>query len=300
MSAEVVKLFNEGKFAEAQSKAKEVVSIRERKLGRNHLLLAASWRNLALVEIELKDMKAAESAFDRALEILESNQPLSNANERVHAEMLEAAAYFDVKNGTLGKSEVRLQRAIEIREKLDGKDAASVAVPLQTLGQIYHGRREYDKAVPVLTRALEIKFKGKNTLNEEDILLKKTVGCSLIKLERADEARQLNEKFRSSELTASKIPEIKTINAGVVNGRAIQLPKPAYPVEARRNRDAGAVAVEVLINEVGKVVFACAVSGAKTLQGPSENAAYLSKFSPTKLEGKPVKVSGVLTYNFVP
>ena len=50
--------------------------------------------------------------------------------------------------------------------------------------------------------------------------------------------------------------------------------------------------------ETGKVIFACAITGAKELQRTSEIAAYQSKFRPTTLEGKPAKVSGVIIYNF--
>ncbi|HUR97453.1 MAG TPA: energy transducer TonB [Pyrinomonadaceae bacterium] len=95
-------------------------------------------------------------------------------------------------------------------------------------------------------------------------------------------------------------PKYKQIMGGVLNGKAISLPKPAYPSEARANRDAGTVTIQILIDETGKVVQAGAVSGAPTLQFAAREAACHSKFSPTTLAGNPVKVSGVITYNFVP
>ena len=95
-------------------------------------------------------------------------------------------------------------------------------------------------------------------------------------------------------------PKATLVNGGVLNGKAIQLPKPAYPVEARRNRDSGTVNVLVYIDEEGKILRAGAVSGAPTLQWAAREAACGAKFSPTTLVGSPVKVSGVITYNFVP
>jgi periplasmic protein TonB len=95
-------------------------------------------------------------------------------------------------------------------------------------------------------------------------------------------------------------PVPKQISGGVLNGKATSLPKPAYPPAARAVRASGAVSVQVLIDENGNVVSASAVSGNPLLRAAAVSAARGAKFSPTKLSGQPVKVSGVITYNFVP
>jgi TonB family protein len=95
-------------------------------------------------------------------------------------------------------------------------------------------------------------------------------------------------------------PFPKTISGGVLNGRAISLPIPEYPPAAMAVRAAGAVSVQVLIDENGDVISASAVSGHPLLRAAAESAARGAQFSPTLLEGNPVKVSGVITYNFVP
>jgi protein TonB len=92
----------------------------------------------------------------------------------------------------------------------------------------------------------------------------------------------------------------KTISGGVLNGKAISLPKPPYPPAARAVRAAGAVSVQVLIDESGRVVSASAASGHPLLQAAAVAAARGARFSPTLLSGQPVKVSGIITYNFVP
>jgi periplasmic protein TonB len=91
----------------------------------------------------------------------------------------------------------------------------------------------------------------------------------------------------------------KQISGGVLNGKAISLPKPPYPPAAKAVRAGGSVSVQVLIDENGNVVSASAVSGHPLLRGAAASAARGAKFSPTKLSGQPVKVSGVITYNFV-
>lgn len=95
-------------------------------------------------------------------------------------------------------------------------------------------------------------------------------------------------------------PVPKQISGGVLNGKATSLPKPPYPPAARAVRAAGAVSVQVLIDESGSVVSASAVSGHPLLRAAAVQAARGARFSPTMLSGQAVKVSGVITYNFVP
>jgi TonB family protein len=92
----------------------------------------------------------------------------------------------------------------------------------------------------------------------------------------------------------------KTISGGVVNGKATNLVKPPYPAAARAVRASGAVNVQVTIDEQGNVYRAVAVSGHPLLRAAAVQAARASTFSPTLLQGQPVKVTGIIVYNFVP
>jgi len=98
---------------------------------------------------------------------------------------------------------------------------------------------------------------------------------------------------------AKPTPPRAPISGGVLNGKAISLPKPAYPPIARAAHASGTVVVQVLIDENGSVVSAKAVSGHPLLQAVAVGAARQARFSPTKLSGQPVKVTGVIQYNFV-
>ena len=107
-------------------------------------------------------------------------------------------------------------------------------------------------------------------------------------------------KEKPPEIKTTPKPAPKTVSGGVLNGKATSLPKPAYPAAAKAVRAAGAVSVQVLISESGSVISANAVSGHPLLRAAAEGAARGARFSPTLLSGQPVKVSGVITYNFVP
>jgi protein TonB len=91
----------------------------------------------------------------------------------------------------------------------------------------------------------------------------------------------------------------RTISGGVLNGKAANLPQPTYPPAARAVRAAGVVNVQVTVDERGDVVSAEAVSGHPLLRAAAVAAARQAKFAPTKLSGQSVKVTGVITYNFV-
>lgn len=93
-------------------------------------------------------------------------------------------------------------------------------------------------------------------------------------------------------------PILKPISGGVLNGTALSLPQPIYPEAAKRMRTAGIVTVEVILDETGKVVSANATSGPTILRDAAIQAAMKAKFSPTKLSGQPVKVSGIINYKF--
>jgi TonB family protein len=92
----------------------------------------------------------------------------------------------------------------------------------------------------------------------------------------------------------------KIIASGVVNGKAVLLPKPAYPKAAVAAGVSGSVNVQVTIDEAGNVISAKAVSGPELLKEAATAAALQAKFKPTTLSGEPVKVTGVIVYNFAP
>jgi TonB family protein len=90
----------------------------------------------------------------------------------------------------------------------------------------------------------------------------------------------------------------KVVSGGVLNGKATSLPQPPYPAAARAVRASGAVTVQITIDESGSVTSASAVSGHPLLRPAAVAAARGARFSPTLLSGQPVRVTGVLIYNF--
>jgi TonB family protein len=93
-------------------------------------------------------------------------------------------------------------------------------------------------------------------------------------------------------------PKKINVSGGVLQGSALKKVQPEYPPIAKAAKASGAVQVQVTINENGDVIGAEAVSGHPLLRDAAIAAARQWKFKPTELGGQPVKVQGVLTFNF--
>jgi periplasmic protein TonB len=97
---------------------------------------------------------------------------------------------------------------------------------------------------------------------------------------------------------ATPVPKQINVSGGVLQGSAIRKVQPPYPPIAKAARAAGAVQVQVTIGEDGRVIDAAVVSGHPLLRDAALQAARQWQFKPTELSGTPVKVQGVLTFNF--
>lgn len=96
-----------------------------------------------------------------------------------------------------------------------------------------------------------------------------------------------------------KPPTTLRVSAPVILAKVVDLPKPAYPIIAKQAGIQGPVNVQIVVDESGKVISAQAVKGSPMLTPAAVNAALRARFTPTKLGDQPVKVQGVITYNFV-
>jgi hypothetical protein len=97
---------------------------------------------------------------------------------------------------------------------------------------------------------------------------------------------------------SSKAQSPKSVSKGMINNSAIFLAQPKKPSTAIALGASGAVNVEITIDEEGIVISAVALSGHPMLRAVSADAAKASKFKPTLLMGVPVKVAGIIVYNF--
>lgn len=90
----------------------------------------------------------------------------------------------------------------------------------------------------------------------------------------------------------------KIMFGGELNSQAVELPAPTYPTAARLARAKGRVEVEVIVDERGEVSSSRIASGHPLLSDAATGAARGARFSPQTVEGHPVKVLGLIGYDF--
>jgi TonB family protein len=89
------------------------------------------------------------------------------------------------------------------------------------------------------------------------------------------------------------------VSFGVINGKAIDIPKPEYPEAAKAARISGEVKVQVIIDEKGNVIWARFQTGHPLLQVAVKKVVCQARFKPQILSGRPVAVYGIIIYKFV-
>lgn len=89
------------------------------------------------------------------------------------------------------------------------------------------------------------------------------------------------------------------LKSEIIVGKASRQVRPEYPELVRRAHIQGSVQVEITVNEAGRVISARPLGGPPLLFSVSVDAAKQWLFAPTLLNGHPVPVRGVITFNFV-
>jgi TonB family protein len=173
--------------------------------------------------------------------------------------------------------------------KLTPKDSVFASQLYKERGDVYFDKGDYESAVSDYTEAIRLK-----------------PDYSFFYEERAKAYRKAG-KPDLAEADEQKAKELEPAEKGVdqdsagrvLNEKAISLPKPAYPPAAKAAKASGTVVVRVIVDEKGNVVSAEAISGHPLLRAAAVQAARQAKFKPTLENGRPVKVTGTLNYNFV-
>jgi len=292
LTARAVKLSGEGKYQEALPLAQRALELREKNLGREHPLVAASLMNLATLDGNVRNLDEARGLARRALSIYEK---LGDQYVQQQIRALDLVARLE----PFAPKAIELhERNLALEEKSYGPDSPQVSSTLFLLAHLNDLLGNDEKAEKLFARFIEIREKTKAGAEEDVAVAELRIGCLLRKSKKVEEAREY--EARAEEHWKSARDKLSTIKGGVINGKAISKPQPAYPSEAKAAGSQGTVTVDMLVGESGGVLYACGSGDVHpSLIRASEFAAYNARFTPTILNGKPVKVRGMMTYRFV-
>jgi tetratricopeptide (TPR) repeat protein len=290
LAAKAAELYTLGKYKEALPPAKRCLQIREKLFTPADEALRIALRNLAEIYIALRKYEDAEPLFHR---LIKSYEEFAPADSRL-VTALQRMALLKFVSGAHDKTEELYRRALEITEKAHGPADPSAATAAFYLAEFYQAVGNFKNAEPLYQRVFAIREKQTPTGDSEDFRQAlDRYSCLLQKTGRQEQARMLEDRSSSSARGPAPVTGL------VSNGRAIRMPKPPYPDEARAARVSGNVLVRVVIDETGRVIRACAMEGPPLLMRVSETAAYSAVFTPTRVNDQPVKVTGQINYNFV-
>lgn len=304
-NAEVVRLYREKKFTEALTPARKAAGLAAQIFGKDGVETARAEANLGYVRLAQGDAKAAEDSFEKAVAIYKKNPALGKEDGAAFADVLETLGGLKYEKN-IGSSADLFERALEWREKSGGAQSIKTATPLSRLASISYWQRDYKKAAAQLERLLDVVSKNRSVFGEDAALAFYRAECAFLKA--GDEKKLEAMKYKYLTIfdffaeAGKPVKDDQVVPSGVINGKALNLVKPSYPSEARDARAAGEVRVKVLIDQKGGVLHACSEKDDKpvhaSLMEASEAAALQSKFSPTTVDGKPVRVTGVIVYRF--
>ncbi|HEY9403554.1 MAG TPA: TonB family protein [Pyrinomonadaceae bacterium] len=310
LSRQVVQLYQAGKFDEALPLAERALKLREEAGGREHPSVAQALRNLAAIYHSKSKLDKARQLYKRALSIYEKH-PAATSRVNIYKlhdalGVLERFAF----NNFIDAIE-NYERSLALKQSSLGAEHEDVIKTLYELAELYELLAHNDKALATHRRVIGIMEKREATKPYDLILALSRFVCLSERLKmktetaaaerRIEEIRAREEAQREQEakaLPGVQISGDETVRGGVINGRAISKPQPNYPGDAKRYGISGTVTIFVTVDETGRVIEAYPC-GHPILSEASLRAAYRARFTPTLLDGKPVKVRGVITYNFV-
>lgn len=241
-----------------------------------------------------------DEALSMAKQALEVTEKTEGVNSRSYADALDNIAAIYTKQSKNDDAISFYRRALSVYEKVVGADSAAILRSLYELALLYDAKRDYSKAEPLYQRAVAIKEKESGLNDREGAELLLRYSCVLRRSKNEAQAETLEGRAFSliykesgGQLDAIVLP------GDCISSKAKSLPYPHYPAKARATRASGRVNVEIMVDESGKVISARALSGHQLLQNAAAEAAYRAEFSPTIVEGKPVKLKGSILYTFI-
>lgn len=297
LSRTFVQLYSAGKFAEAQPLAERALALREKVLGPSALPVADALMNLGASMAATNKADRARAAYERAAAIYEAGLGPDHAKT---TDALNTLGWFHYRKKDYRKAEDAFRRAHEARERVHGAVHALAADSLSGLAAVYLANGDESKRDETYWRLADVAEKlPELPKGPERVLISYT--CSGAR--RGDATpRQLEVAKRIDGLWKRRAElhpaRQATTPGGVLNGRAISKPAPAYPEDAKQARAEGTVVVHITVDETGRVIDAAAICGHPLLFEASVRAARQARFTPTLLDGVPVKVSGTITYNY--
>ncbi len=154
---EIERLYADGKYDEAFSRAEKLVAERETKYGKEDARTASAISDLGAMHIAKGNVANAEPLLKRAIEILEKNK----GPDATLSAALSNLTSVHLKKGDFKKAEATLDRAIALEQKAGPARESEMASLLTKMATIFMQSRRLADAEMLLLKAIAIHEKAK-------------------------------------------------------------------------------------------------------------------------------------------
>lgn len=292
LNAQAVALYKEGKYEEAVKLQKQALVIWEKELGKEHKLIVTGSTNLAEMYRALRRYDEAADAYQRGLKIEEKRLGPEHPD---FVPLLIKLGWMRHGLGQAGEAEALFKRAVAVREK-QSADHPGLADPLLSLAAFYQKTGRPAASLLIYQRVIAVQEKHFGPEGQPLVATLEQCACVLRQSKKLLDASAMEQRAALIERKAK--PDFASVTGGVLQGQAIHKEQPLYPAAAKAGRLSGSVFIKVEIDESGKVTDVKILCGADLLAAASREAALKWRFKPSAINGQPVKVKGVLTFNF--
>ncbi len=290
---QISQLAKEKRFSEAVSTAQKVVGLTKRNLGENHLETGKALHTLGYLYFVSNDKKKSEISLENALQIYELNKDKNIENLSVG--VLETLASIKFEKDEYKEAKNLLENATSIRKKINGENSPQVASNNWSLANINYTMSNYSESAVLYQKVFDFR-KSRNEIAGTELFDAYTrCSCSMYKAGKRLEAEAFEKEFFDQVYEKVKFKKVD-----VLEGYAIKIPEPKYPVVASKFKKSGEIEVFVVVNEKGNVAFSCAKTDEYYFgfTNAAEKAAYEAKFLPLFVKNEPVKAVTTITYIF--
>ena len=234
-----------------------------------------------------------------------------NSRETVHAQNTDLAAVNLAEADRLSDEVTKLfsqkkldeaiplaKRVLELREAALNPQHSRVASAARMLAELYILKKQFREAEPLLLRAIKIDEIARAQTDPVVIPDLERYTCVLTYLRKRVELENFEER-RVMRLKQSNEPDRFWGSLHRIT-KAVTMEKPEYPREAIAARASGLIQIKVSLDEEGRVINAVGMCGGDSyLVKASADAARRARFKPILIQGKPVRLTGYLSYNFI-
>lgn len=288
----VISLYQTQKLDEALKFALQSIDLSLKIYGAEQLETAVAYTNAGVIYRDKRKFKESIENLQKSADIY-LKIPNFKGEQPIAAH--EALAYSQILGGKTKEAELSYLKAIQIAENRFGIQTKQGFSPTLNLANFYAREGRFDEAdkVYLKTYALAIKIFGKDSKEKDQIGDSRS--CIFSGRKEDDKKEKAYRDAVDELLGIDEAEKNRT-----VKGKALSLPKPRFPAEAHSKGLGGVASVKVKISEQGNVVEAKSICRNDILGEVAEETALKSKFEPTTKDGKPVIVTRIIVYNFVP